>query len=140
MGPVVTEIEDVDELLSGLETSKLDDAAILNWLVIAPLRIWHSNTGAVGKFEFVEMRPVPSRKRIVKCGTKVGERMRRGGSKESTRPRPAALPTTLDQVNIYGDPLSSRRVRPALRSASTPNADLTRSRRGFSHRWRRRRP
>src|SRR5438105_3432047 len=46
--------------------------------------------------------------------------MRRGGSKESTRPRPAALPTTLDQVNIYGDPLSSRRVRPALRSASTP--------------------
>ena len=55
MGPVVTEIEDVDELLSGLETSKLDETAILNWLVIAPLRIWHSNTGAVGKFEFVEM-------------------------------------------------------------------------------------
>ena len=55
MRPIVTEVEDVDELLSGLETSKLDDAAILNWLVIAPLRIWHSNTGAVGKFEFVEM-------------------------------------------------------------------------------------
>ena len=53
--PIVTEIKDVDKLLSGLETSKLDDAVILNWLIILPLRIWHSNTGAVGKLEFVEM-------------------------------------------------------------------------------------
>jgi hypothetical protein len=55
MGPIVTEVEDVDELLSGIETSKLGDAAVLNRLIILPLRIWHPDTSAIGKLEFVEM-------------------------------------------------------------------------------------
>lgn len=55
MRPIVTEVEDVDELLSGLETSKLDDAAVLKWLIILPLRIWHPDARAIGKLEFVEM-------------------------------------------------------------------------------------
>ena len=55
MGPIVTEVEGVDELLSGLETSKLDDAAVLNRPIILPLRVWHPDTGAIGKLEFVEM-------------------------------------------------------------------------------------
>ena len=45
--------------------------------------------------------------------------MIRGCSKDSTRPRPAALTTTLDKFNVYRDPWSSRRVRLALRSASS---------------------
>jgi hypothetical protein len=53
MGPIVAEVEDVDELLSGLETSKLDDAAVLDWLII--FRIWHPDTSAIGKLEFVAM-------------------------------------------------------------------------------------
>ena len=55
MGPVVTEVEDVDELFSGLETGKPDDAAVLNWLMILPLRIWDPDTSPIGKLEFVEM-------------------------------------------------------------------------------------
>ncbi len=55
MGPIVTEVEDVDELLSGLETSKLDDAAVLNTFIILPLRIWHPDTSAIGKPEFMEV-------------------------------------------------------------------------------------
>jgi len=55
VGPIVTEVEDVDELLAGLEASKFDDAAICNWLIIVPVRIWHRNMSAVGKLEFVEM-------------------------------------------------------------------------------------
>jgi hypothetical protein len=45
----------------------------LDWLVILPLRIWDPDTSAIGKLEFMEMCPVPSRKRIVNCSTKVGE-------------------------------------------------------------------
>jgi len=55
MGPIVTEVEDVDELLSGLETSKLDVVAVLYWLIVLPLRILHPDTSAIGKLEFVEM-------------------------------------------------------------------------------------
>lgn len=55
MGPIVTEVEDVDELFSGLETSQLDDAAVLDWRIIWPLRIWHPDTSAIGKLEFIEM-------------------------------------------------------------------------------------
>jgi hypothetical protein len=55
MGPIVTEVEDVQEPLSGLETSRLDDSAVLGWLIILPLRIWHPDTSAVSKLEFVEM-------------------------------------------------------------------------------------
>jgi len=55
MGPIVTEVEDVDKLLSRLETSKLDDAAVLNWLIILPLRIRHPDMSAIGQLEFVEM-------------------------------------------------------------------------------------
>ncbi len=55
MGPIVTEVEDIDKLLSGLETGKLDDTAVLNWLIILPLRIWHPDMSAIGKFEFVKM-------------------------------------------------------------------------------------
>jgi len=69
MGPIVTEVEDVDELLSGLEPRKLDDTAVLNRLIILPLRISGPDTSAIGKLEFVEMRPVPSCKRVVNGGT-----------------------------------------------------------------------
>jgi hypothetical protein len=55
MRPIVAEVEDVNKLLSGLETSKLDDTAVLNWLIVLPLRIWHPDMSAIGKFEFVEM-------------------------------------------------------------------------------------
>lgn len=55
MGPIVTEVENVDELLSGLEKGKLDDAAVLNWIIILPVRIWHPDTSTIGKLEFAEM-------------------------------------------------------------------------------------
>ena len=55
MGPIVTEVEDLDELLAGLEASKLDDAAIRNWLIIVPLRIWRPNMSAISQLEFLEM-------------------------------------------------------------------------------------
>lgn len=55
MGPIVTEVEYIDEPLTGLESNKLDDAAILNWLVIQALGIWHSDTSAIGKLELMEM-------------------------------------------------------------------------------------
>jgi hypothetical protein len=55
MRPIVTEVEDVDKLLSGLETSKPDDTAVLNWLIILPLRIRHPDMSAIGKLEFVEV-------------------------------------------------------------------------------------
>ena len=55
MGPIVAEVEDVDELLSGLESSQPDDAAVLNGLIILPFRIRHPDASAVGKLEFTEM-------------------------------------------------------------------------------------
>jgi hypothetical protein len=55
MDPIVTEVEDVDELFSGFETSKLDHAAVLNLLIILPLRIWHPDTRAISKLEFLGM-------------------------------------------------------------------------------------
>src|SRR5260370_30537485 len=109
MGPIVTEVEDIDKLLSGLETSKLDDTAVLNWLIILPLRIWHPDMSAIVKFEFVKMCPVPYCKRVVDCGTKVGERMIRGCGNDATRARPAALTTTLDKLNGYAHARSAPR-------------------------------
>ena len=57
MGPIVTKVEDVHELLSGIETCELGEAAVLNWLMTLPLRIRirHPDTSAIGKLEFVEM-------------------------------------------------------------------------------------
>lgn len=55
MGPIVAKVENVDELLSGLKTSKLDDAAVLNWIIILPIRIRHPDTSSIGKLEFMEM-------------------------------------------------------------------------------------
>lgn len=55
MGPIVTQVEHVNEVLTGLETSEPDDAAVLNRIIILRLRIWHPDTSAIGKLEFMEM-------------------------------------------------------------------------------------
>lgn len=55
MGPIVAEVENIDELLSRLESSKPYAAAVLNGLIILPLRIRHPDPCAVGKLEFMEM-------------------------------------------------------------------------------------
>ena len=72
MGPIITEVEYVDETLSGFETSEPDHALVLDRLISFQLRIWDPDPSAVSKLEFMEMRPVPSCKRIVNCGSKVG--------------------------------------------------------------------
>lgn len=55
MGPIVTEVENIDELLTRLESSKLDDAPVLNRLFALPLRVRDPDAGAVGQLELVEM-------------------------------------------------------------------------------------
>ena len=55
MGPIVAEVEDIDELLPGFETRQLHDSVIVNWLVVVLLRSRDPYTGAVGELEFMEM-------------------------------------------------------------------------------------
>ena len=52
MGPVVTKVEDIDELLPRLETRELEDALVENSFVGIPLGIRHSDPSAVSEFEF----------------------------------------------------------------------------------------
>jgi len=61
MGPIVTEVEDIDELFPRLETRKLQDALVDHRL----LGIRHSYASPVSEFEFMQMRSVPARKCIV---------------------------------------------------------------------------
>ncbi len=55
MGPVVTEVEDIDELLPGLETRKLLDALVENRLFVSPLRLCVSYTSAVAELKFMQV-------------------------------------------------------------------------------------
>ncbi len=53
MGPIVTEVENIDELLSWIETRELRAALVENRLIAVRLGIWHSNTSAIAELEFM---------------------------------------------------------------------------------------
>jgi hypothetical protein len=53
MGPIVTEVENIDELLPRLETRELHDALVDNRLICIPLGIHHSDASAVPELEFI---------------------------------------------------------------------------------------
>jgi hypothetical protein len=53
MGPIVTEVEDIDELLPRLETRQLEDSLVDNRVFDIELRICHSDAGAVTELEFM---------------------------------------------------------------------------------------
>jgi hypothetical protein len=53
MGPIVTEVKDIDELLARLETGELQDALVDNRLIDIPLGIRHSDPSPVSEFEFM---------------------------------------------------------------------------------------
>jgi len=53
MGPIVTEVEDIDKLLSRLETRELQEALVDNRLVGIRLGIRHSDASAVAELEFM---------------------------------------------------------------------------------------
>lgn len=73
MGPIVTEVEDIDKLLSRLQTRELQDAVVENRLFGFPLSICDSDVSAIAKLEFMEMRPVPPGKCIVNCNCEVSK-------------------------------------------------------------------
>jgi hypothetical protein len=55
MGPIVTEVEDVDELLSGLEARDFQTALVDNRFVDVPFGVHDSDTSAIGKLEFMQV-------------------------------------------------------------------------------------
>ena len=65
MGPVITEVEEIDELFPLLETSQVEDSLVDNRLIDIPLRIEHSNAGAITELELMQVRPIPPRKGII---------------------------------------------------------------------------
>jgi hypothetical protein len=73
MGPIVAEVEYVDELLPGFEMRQLQNSVIANCLVVVLLRLRDPHTSAVGEPEFMEMCPVPSRKCLVNRIGQIGK-------------------------------------------------------------------
>jgi hypothetical protein len=65
MDPIITQVEDIDELLPRFETRELQHALVDNRLLGIPLGIRHSDASPVSEFEFMQMRSVPARKGIV---------------------------------------------------------------------------
>jgi hypothetical protein len=55
MGPIVTEVEDIDKLLPGFETRELHSAFVENSLFAFPLCLYDSDSSAVAKLEFMQM-------------------------------------------------------------------------------------
>jgi hypothetical protein len=53
MGPIITEVEDIDELLPRLETRQLEGSLVDNRLIDIQLSICHSNASAVTELEFM---------------------------------------------------------------------------------------
>jgi hypothetical protein len=53
MGPIVTKVEDIGKLLTGLETRELQNSLVQNRLVALPLRLCASDSSAVAKLEFM---------------------------------------------------------------------------------------
>jgi hypothetical protein len=53
MGPIITEVEDIDELLPRLETRQLEDSLVHNRLFDIQLSICHSDASAVTELEFM---------------------------------------------------------------------------------------
>jgi len=53
MGPIITEIEDVDELLPRLEARQLEDSLIDKRVFDIQLGIRHSDASAVAELEFM---------------------------------------------------------------------------------------
>jgi hypothetical protein len=53
MGPIITEVEDIDELLPRLETRQLEDSLIAYRLFDIQLSICDSDASAVTEHEFM---------------------------------------------------------------------------------------
>lgn len=55
MGPIVTEVEDIDKLLPGLETRELHEALVKNRLAVFPFCFGDPDSSAIPKLEFMQM-------------------------------------------------------------------------------------
>jgi hypothetical protein len=55
VGPIVTEVEDIDKLLPGLETREFHNALVEDSLLAFPLRLCDSDSSAVAKLESMQM-------------------------------------------------------------------------------------
>ncbi len=53
MGPIITEVEDIDELLPRLETRQVEDSLVDNRLFDIQLSLRHSDASAVNELEFM---------------------------------------------------------------------------------------
>jgi hypothetical protein len=55
MGPIVTEVEDIDKLLPGLETRERHEALVENRLFVFPLCLGDPDSSAIAKLEFMQV-------------------------------------------------------------------------------------
>ncbi len=55
MGPIVAEVEDIDELLLRLETREFQDSLVQNGLFGFRVCLWDSDPRAIAKLEFMQM-------------------------------------------------------------------------------------
>jgi len=53
MGPIITEVEDIDELLTRPETRQLEDSLVDYRLFDIQLSVCHSDASAVTELEFM---------------------------------------------------------------------------------------
>ena len=65
VGPVVTEIEDVEELLAAGEAAEFDSAVVEGGRAVFPVDVGGGEAGSVGQGEFVEVGSVPAGEGVV---------------------------------------------------------------------------
>ncbi len=95
--PVVTKVEHIDELLRCLEVRQPLPAFVED--IVVHIRAWRADSSAIRKLEFMQMRAIPACEGVVNGSGQLAIRMVYGRSEHAARPRPVALPSTLDQLD-----------------------------------------
>ncbi len=100
MCPIVTEIEDIHELLARTQARELDTPEILGLLTLdLPVRIGDAKTRPVSQSELLKVGTVPASEGVVNS---IGELLKGVGTRRSEnapRPGPEVLAVTLDEID-----------------------------------------
>jgi hypothetical protein len=99
VGPVVAQIERVEERLVRAQARELRPPVVERWAELVIVAIRRRQARAVGEVELVEVSSVPAGEGVVDRGGEGGERVTTGRGEDPSRPRPQALPATLDEIH-----------------------------------------
>lgn len=104
VGPVVAEIEDVDELLAVAQRAQGGLAAVEQFGIFAVFPVGATDPSAVSAFEMVQMRKVPAAERIIDSRGQGGEGVTAGGCEDPAGPGPQITAGTADEIDAQRKP------------------------------------